>query len=186
MQDPFFEHMPRFFSLSFHELLAAKHPTAWVEFEKAQITEQQLFDKFFHDGRDFDGPALVQHMVGGPGRILYQAPARSVPSHMLGCPRSHPPVRFNHPLPTIRAPSHHYSHLSRTKTPNPTQIDHYSYVDGMQQLLARLEGAGYSIHAMSNYPEWWRHIEAKLRLSTYLHWTFISCEGPMQVRPAGL
>ena len=63
VQDPFFEHMPRFFDLSFHELLATKHPTAWIEFEKGQITEQQLFDKFFQDGRGFDGPALVQHMV---------------------------------------------------------------------------------------------------------------------------
>lgn len=25
--DPFFEHMPRFFNMSFKELLAAKHPT---------------------------------------------------------------------------------------------------------------------------------------------------------------
>jgi hypothetical protein len=45
------------------ELLAAKHPTAWVEFEKDQITQQQLFDKFFADGRQFDGQALIEHMV---------------------------------------------------------------------------------------------------------------------------
>jgi hypothetical protein len=25
--DPFFEHMPRFFNMTFKELLAAKHPT---------------------------------------------------------------------------------------------------------------------------------------------------------------
>lgn len=45
------------------ELLAAKHPTAWVEFENDQITQQQLFDKFFADGRQFDGEALIDHMV---------------------------------------------------------------------------------------------------------------------------
>lgn len=27
--DPFFEHMPRFFEMTFKELLAAKHPTGW-------------------------------------------------------------------------------------------------------------------------------------------------------------
>jgi hypothetical protein len=63
VRDPFFEHMPRFFDVSFQELLALKHPTAWIEFEEARITEAQLFEKFFSDGRGFDGPALVQHMV---------------------------------------------------------------------------------------------------------------------------
>lgn len=64
--DPFFEHMPRFFNLTFKELLAAKHPTAWVEFENAIITEDELFAKFFADGRQFDGQALIQHMVSLP------------------------------------------------------------------------------------------------------------------------
>lgn len=63
VSDPFFEHMPRFFNLTFKELLAAKHPTAWVEFENDHITQQQLFDKFFADGRQFDGQALIEHMV---------------------------------------------------------------------------------------------------------------------------
>ncbi|KAI8464670.1 MAG: HAD-like domain-containing protein [Monoraphidium minutum] len=121
VQDPFFEHMPRFFDLSFQELLAAKHPTAWVEFECAQITEDQLFEKFFKDGRGFDGAALVDHMIA-----------------------------------------------------------HYGYIDGMPSLLARLNAAGYAVHAMSNYPSWWRHIEAKLQLSAHLQWTFVSCEGPMK------
>lgn len=55
--------MPKFFDLSFKELLEAKHPTAWVEFERDLINEQQLFAKFFKDGRSFDGKALVQMMV---------------------------------------------------------------------------------------------------------------------------
>ena len=61
--DPFYEAMPRYFQLSFAELLAAKHPTAWVEFERGDITEAELFAKFFADGRRFDGPGLVDHMV---------------------------------------------------------------------------------------------------------------------------
>jgi hypothetical protein len=49
--------------------MAAKHPTAWVEFETGAITEQQLLAKFFTDGRSFDGPGLVQHMVRRAGRV---------------------------------------------------------------------------------------------------------------------
>lgn len=29
--DPFFQDMPRFFNCTFKELLAAKHPTAWLQ-----------------------------------------------------------------------------------------------------------------------------------------------------------
>ncbi|KAF6256642.1 HAD-like domain-containing protein [Scenedesmus sp. NREL 46B-D3] len=121
VSDPFFDHMPRFFNLTFKELLAAKHPTAWVEFEKDQITQQQLFDKFFADRRQFDGQALIEHMVA-----------------------------------------------------------HYRYIDGMPELLQRLKQAGYSLHAMSNYPTWYKLIEEKLQLSQYLDWTFVSCTGPMR------
>ncbi|WIA18095.1 hypothetical protein OEZ85_009574 [Tetradesmus obliquus] len=121
VSDPFFEHMPRFFNLTFKELLAAKHPTAWVEFENDQITQQQLFNKFFADGRQFDGEALIDHMV-----------------------------------------------------------EHYRYIDGMPELLQRLKQAGYTMHAMSNYPMWYKLIEQKLQLSQYLDWTFLSCTGPMR------
>ena len=63
MSDPFYEHMPKYFNISFKELLASKHPTAWVEFEKGLINEEQLLAKFFADGRAFDGPGLIAHMV---------------------------------------------------------------------------------------------------------------------------
>jgi hypothetical protein len=36
---------------------------AWVEFENDLIDQDQLFQKFFADGRQFDGQALVAHMV---------------------------------------------------------------------------------------------------------------------------
>jgi hypothetical protein len=61
--DPFYDHMPKYFNISFKELLASKHPTAWVEFEKGLINEDQLLAKFFADGRTFDGPGLISHMV---------------------------------------------------------------------------------------------------------------------------
>ena len=54
--------MPSFFVLSFQELLSAKHPTARLEFAKGQITEDELFAKFFIDGRPVDGAQLVAHI----------------------------------------------------------------------------------------------------------------------------
>jgi hypothetical protein len=57
--------MPKFFGMPFKQLLEEKHPTAWVEFERDLIDEQQLFDKFFQDGRAFDGRGLVSAMVRG-------------------------------------------------------------------------------------------------------------------------
>lgn len=44
------------------QLLASKHPTAWSEFERGEITESQLFAKFFTDGRPVDGDGLVKHL----------------------------------------------------------------------------------------------------------------------------
>ncbi len=78
MVDPFFKHMPRFFDLSFEQLMKAKHPTAWVEFEVGKISEEQLFDRFFLDGRRFDGDALRQAMVRAP--LSPPAPPCNVPS----------------------------------------------------------------------------------------------------------
>ncbi|KAL4452447.1 hypothetical protein ABPG75_008109 [Micractinium tetrahymenae] len=62
--DPFFQDMPRFFNCTFKELLASKHPTAWVQFEEDEISEEELLRIFFADGRSFDGEALKRHMAG--------------------------------------------------------------------------------------------------------------------------
>ncbi len=64
MYDPFFQDMPVHFGMSFKELLASKHPTAWVEFECGHIGEDELLAKFFADGRRVDGQALKDMMVG--------------------------------------------------------------------------------------------------------------------------
>lgn len=50
----------------------------------------------------------------------------------------------------------------------------------MHELLQELHHAQVPMHVMSNYPQWWQHIEDQLGLSQYLPWTFISCEGPMK------
>jgi phosphoglycolate phosphatase-like HAD superfamily hydrolase len=102
--------------MSFTELLAAKHPTAWLDFERGVLAEDAFYATFFADGRPVDGAALRAAMA-----------------------------------------------------------DAYAWLPGMQTLLARLHGAGYELHAFSNYTEWWRVIEARLALSRYLRWSAVSC-----------
>ena len=55
--------MPSFFDMTFEELLAAKHPSAWMDFEKGLISQSQFYDTFFKDGRKFDCTGLETHMV---------------------------------------------------------------------------------------------------------------------------
>lgn len=51
----------------------------------------------------------------------------------------------------------------------------YLYIDGVEELLRALKKDGYEMHAFTNYPIWYKMIEDKLKLSTYLSWTFCSC-----------
>lgn len=52
----------------------------------------------------------------------------------------------------------------------------YRYLDGMEALLADLHAQGAQMYAFSNYPQWYRWIEDKLKLSRFLQWRFVSCE----------
>lgn len=89
VSDPFFEQMPEFFGLSLEELLAQKHPTAWVEFERGAIDEAQLAAKFFRDGRSFDLAAFKAHIAAGyrwldgMHELVRELHARGVPMHLL-------------------------------------------------------------------------------------------------------
>lgn len=65
VRDPFYEDIPAFFGMTMKELLAAKHPTAWIEFECGRLTEEDLIKKFFADGRDFDLQGLKECMSKG-------------------------------------------------------------------------------------------------------------------------
>ena len=51
----------------------------------------------------------------------------------------------------------------------------YRWLPGVEELLSDLHIAGHEMHVLSNYPLWYQRIEAKLQLSTYLPWTFVSC-----------
>ena len=52
---------------------------------------------------------------------------------------------------------------------------HYRLLPGVEELLAALRAAGVEMHALSNYPVWFEMIEARLGLSRYLNWSFVSC-----------
>lgn len=56
--DPFYSVMPAFFGMTFQELLAAKHPTAWLDFELGKLQEDAFLRTFFSDGRRVDRQAL--------------------------------------------------------------------------------------------------------------------------------
>jgi HAD superfamily hydrolase (TIGR01509 family) len=89
IRDPFYTHVPAFFGLSFEQLLAQKHGSAWGEFELGRIDEAALFAGFFKDGRAFDGPALKRcmidnaHWIDGIPELLAELRARGVPMHVL-------------------------------------------------------------------------------------------------------
>ncbi len=114
--ESFYVEVPAFFGMDLEELLEAKHPTAWAEFETGHIDEATLFATFFKDGRNFDHEKLKSCMTNA-----------------------------------------------------------YRWLDGMEELLTELREARFSIHALSNYPEWYRLIEERLELSRYIEWSFVSC-----------
>lgn len=51
----------------------------------------------------------------------------------------------------------------------------YRFLEGIPPLLDALRGAGVEMHALSNYPTWYRRIERRLGLSRWVPWTFVSC-----------
>ncbi len=51
----------------------------------------------------------------------------------------------------------------------------YAWLPGVEALLGRLKAAGVAMYALSNYPQWWALIEAKLGLGRFLEWRFVSC-----------
>ncbi len=55
-------------------------------------------------------------------------------------------------------------------------IEAYDWLDGTEAILGELAERGHELHLLSNYPEWYRLIEDKLRLSRYADWSFVSCD----------
>ena len=69
-----------------------------------------------------------------------------------------------------------FDHAAFTQTVSQA----YRWMDGAEELLRRIKDRGCEIHALSNYPIWYRTIESRLGLSRYLEWTFVSCHTGVQ------
>jgi len=117
VHDPFYDVVPAFFGMTLDELMAAKHPTAWVEFEHGKLDAGTFLDRFFADGRAFDRGAFMRAVREG-----------------------------------------------------------YALLPGIGPLLAELANLGVPMYALSNYPVWYRLIEAELGLSRFVDWAFVSCD----------
>jgi HAD superfamily hydrolase (TIGR01509 family) len=89
VRDPFFTHMPAFFGMSWDELVRAKHPSTWREFELGAISEGELYRAFFSDGRAIDGAGLKRCMgeayawIDGMQALLAELHARGTEMHLL-------------------------------------------------------------------------------------------------------
>ncbi|MBX3127884.1 MAG: HAD family phosphatase [Polyangiaceae bacterium] len=51
----------------------------------------------------------------------------------------------------------------------------YRFMDGVEALLEELHEQGVEMHALSNYPVWYRWIEEELEVSRFVKWSFVSC-----------
>jgi FMN hydrolase / 5-amino-6-(5-phospho-D-ribitylamino)uracil phosphatase len=118
VRDPFHLEMPAFFGMTKAELIAAKHPTAWVDFELGHLDEEGFLARFMGE-RPWDREAFCAE---------------------------------------VRAA--------------------YRWLPGMQALLDELRASPVrpSMHALSNYPPWYRWIEERCALSARLDSAFLSFE----------
>jgi FMN hydrolase / 5-amino-6-(5-phospho-D-ribitylamino)uracil phosphatase len=86
VRDPFFDVMPGFFGMTLAGLLAAKHPTRWLDFEHGDLDECAFLEGFFADGRDFDHAGFVAAIEGAyawlPGMEALLASV-ALPCHAL-------------------------------------------------------------------------------------------------------
>lgn len=61
--EPFFVEVPAALGMSLEELLEAKHPRAWIDYELGAIDEPTLSARFFRDGRSYDHATMKAAMV---------------------------------------------------------------------------------------------------------------------------
>lgn len=87
--EPFFTAVPQALGMSLRELLDAKHPTAWLEFERGEIDEETFASRFFADGRAYPHAAMREAMVQAydylPGveALLADLKRAGCPMHLL-------------------------------------------------------------------------------------------------------
>jgi hypothetical protein len=174
--DPFYEAMPRHFDLPFKELLAAKHPTAWVEFEKGEISESDLLRKFFKDGRPVDGAALTG-MMKSHYRLLDGIEPLLDRLKAAGAASGGGAMNGGGSSSAEEGRPETGSGGGKSGSGNSSN----GGGDSGSGNSSRSGSKRIEMHACSNYPVWWRNVEESVRLSRWLEWTFVSCEGPMRV-----
>lgn len=118
VRDPFHHEMPAFFGMTKAELIAAKHPSAWVDFELGRIDEPRFLEIFMGE-REWD-------------RDAFRAEVRAA----------------------------------------------YRWLPGMRELLddVRARPGRPTLHALSNYPPWYRWIDERCGLASRLDSAFLSYE----------
>ena len=117
--DPFFTGVHTVLGCeTMQDLFKAKRPETYEAFETGEISEDELWQRYFADDRAVDVAAVRKHFVDG-----------------------------------------------------------YDYVKGMRSLLGEIKRIGdVECFAFSNYGSLYKEIEAKLELSRFLDWRFVSCE----------
>lgn len=89
VRDPFRDVIPGFFGMTLEELLAVKHPTAWVEFERGERDGASFLRDFFADGRAFDHAAFeaaiqdAYEWLPGMEAMVATLAADGLPMHAL-------------------------------------------------------------------------------------------------------
>jgi FMN hydrolase / 5-amino-6-(5-phospho-D-ribitylamino)uracil phosphatase len=87
--DPFRHVMPDFFGMTLERMLREKHPTAWGQFERGELSESAFLCRFFEDGRDYDHAAFKASIrasygwIEGVESVLQALAARGVDMHAL-------------------------------------------------------------------------------------------------------
>ncbi len=87
--EPFYVEVPEFFGMTLEELIDAKHPTAWAEYETGSIDEAALEAKFFRDRRAYDHAGMKACMtaayrwIDGMEELTEDLRAAAVEMHAL-------------------------------------------------------------------------------------------------------
>lgn len=89
VHDPFYVEVLEFFGLDLDGLFAIKSKQAWLEFERGEIDEAAIVDRYFHDGRKLDLAGLRACMgaayrwLPGVEAVLTELRAAGVEMHAL-------------------------------------------------------------------------------------------------------
>src|SRR5688572_1478477 len=87
--DPFHHAIPSYFGLTLAGFLEQKHPTAWVEFERGELSPDEYAAKMFVDARqvvwrDFESHVRAAYRwVDGMAELLRELRERKIEMHAL-------------------------------------------------------------------------------------------------------